>query len=249
MRKIAFLMPTASTGKLSGILDEREKILKTIANTDTHIEIFGLEDNPKNSHLGTIQSAFDASLSVPEDIECAIEAEKAGYQAVIIPCGGDPGIAPLREVLNIPVIPPGASAKHICSLTGPRFSVLSSGKGPCLRKEFHEREGLMKHVSTHPIGLSVPEIREKKEEALEAMISEGKRAVKDYGAASVTYGCMSMGFLMVDEELGKAIGVPAVNPVKVAVKLAEGYIDLGITHSKYIYPEPPSYRRNLKLVK
>jgi allantoin racemase len=56
---------------------------------------------------------------------------------------------------------------------------------------------------------------------------------------------MSMGFLMVDEQLGEAIGVPAVNPVKVAVKLAEVYIDLGVTHSKYIYPEPPSFIRAL----
>lgn len=242
MRKIAFLMPSASTGKLSGILEEREEILRTIASPDTQIDIFGLEEDPEKSHLGTIQSAYAASLSVPEDIKCSIKAEKAGYQAVIIPCGGDPGIAPLREVINIPVIPPGSSAKHVCSLTGPRFSVLSSGKGPCLRKEIHERDGLMKHVSTHPIGLSVPEIREKKAEALAAMILEGKKAVKDFGAASVTYGCMSMGFLMVDEKLEAAIGVPAINPVKVAVKLAEVYIDLGLTHSKKVYPVPPSFK-------
>jgi Asp/Glu/hydantoin racemase len=46
-------------------------------------------------------------------------AEKAGYQAVIISCGGDPGVAPLREVLTIPVVPPGSSAKHICCARKP----------------------------------------------------------------------------------------------------------------------------------
>jgi len=51
---------------------------------------------------------------------------------------------------------------------------------------------------------------------------------------------MSMGFLMVDEKLSEEIGVPAVNPVKVAVKTAEMLIDLGITHSKLTYPVPPS---------
>jgi len=243
MRKIAFLMASASTGKLSGELARREKILRSIASPDTQIDIFGLEEDPGKSHLGTIQSAYEASLSTTGDLECAVAAEKAGYQAVIIPCGGDPGVAPLREVLSVPVIPPGSTAKHFCSLLGPRFSVLTTGKGAPYRTEIHERDGLLKLVSIHPVGLTVPEVRAKPEEAFEAMVREGRRAVDEYGACSVTYGCMSMGFLMVDEKLTKAVGVPAVNPVKMAVKTAEVLIDLGITHSKRAYPIPPSLRK------
>ena len=243
MRKIAFLMASASTGRLSGELARREKILRSIASPETQIDIFGLEEDPGKSHLGTIQSAYEASLSTTEDLECAMMAEKAGYQAVIIPCGGDPGVTPLREVLSIPVIPPGSTAKHLCSLMGPRFSVLTTGKGAPYRTEIHERDGLLKLVSIHPVGLTVPEVRAKPEEAFEAMVREGRRAVDEYGACSVTYGCMSMGFLMVDDKLTEEIGVPAVNPVKAAVKLAETLIDLGITHSKRAYPVPPSLER------
>ena len=243
MRKIAFLMASASTGKLSGELARREEILKGIASPDTEIEIFGLEPDPEKSHLGTVQSAYDATFSTIEDLECAMAAEEAGYQAVIIPCGGDPGIAPLREVLTIPVVPPGSAAKHICSLLGPRFSIITTGMGPVKRTEIHERDGLMKLVSIHPVGLTVPEVRAKPREAYEAMVREGKKAVDEYGAASVTLGCMSMGFLMVDEKLTEEIGVPVVNPVKAAVKTAETLIDLGLTHSKKAYPVPPSLRR------
>ena len=243
MRKIAFLMASASTGKLSGELARREKILRSIASPDTQIDIFGLEEDPEKSHLGTIQSAYEASLSTAEDLECAMAAEKAGYQAVIIPCGGDPGVAPLREVLSVPVIPPGSTAKHFCSLLGPRFSVVTTGKEAPYRTEIHERDGLLKLVSIHPVGLTVPEVRAKPEEAFEAMAREGREAVEEYRACSVTYGCMSMGFLMVDERLTEEIGVPAVNPVKAAVKMAETLIDLGMTHSKRAYPVPPSLRR------
>ena len=243
MKKIAFLMASASTGRLSGELARREKLLRSIASPETQIDIFGLEEDPGKSHLGTIQSAYEASLSTTEDLECAMMAEKAGYQAVIIPCGGDPGVTPLREVLSIPVIPPGSTAKHLCSLMGPRFSVLTTGKGAPYRTEIHERDGLLKLVSIHPVGLTVPEVRAKPEEAFEAMVREGRRAVDEYGACSVTYGCMSMGFLMVDDRLTEEIGVPAVNPVKAAVKLAETLIDLGITHSKRAYPVPPSLER------
>jgi len=242
MRKIAFLMASASTGRLSGELARREEVLRGIASPDTEIDIFGLEKNPEKSHLGTVQSSYDAALSTIEDLKCAMAAEEAGYQAVIIPCGGDPGIAPLREVLTIPVVPPGSAAKHVCSILGPRFSIVTTEKGPVKRTEAHERDGLLKLVSIHPVGLTVPEVREKPQEAYEAMVREGRRAVEEYGASSITFGCMSMGFLMVDDRLTEDIGVPAVNPVKVAVKTAETLIDLGLTHSKKAYPVPPSLK-------
>ncbi len=240
--KIAYLMESASTGRLSGELARREGVLREIASPGTEIDIFGLEPDPEKSHLGTVQSSYDATLSTIGDLKCAMAAEEAGYQAVIIPCGGDPGIAPLREVLTIPVVPPGSAAKHICSLLGPRFSVITTGRGPVKRTETHERDGLMKLISIHPVGLTVPEVRAKPREAFEAMVREGRRAVEEFGASSVTYGCMSMGFLMVDDKLSEEIGVPAVNPVKAAVKTAETLIDLGLTHSKRAYPVPPSLR-------
>ena len=242
MRKIAFLLPSAATGRLSGELARREGVLRSIAGPDTQIDIFGLETSSVESRLGTIESAYDAAIEVPELLRCAKEAERAGYQALIVSCGGDPGVEPLREVVSIPVVPPGMTAQHICSMLGRRFSVLTTGKGSPRRTEIHEREGLLKLVSLHPIGLSVPEVRQKKEQAFEAMVREGKRAVGEYGAGSVTYGCMSMGFLMVDDELTEEIGVPAVNPVKTAVKAAEMLIDLRLTHSKLDYPTPPSLR-------
>ena len=55
-----------------------------------------------------------------------------------------------------------------------------------------------------------------------------------------------MGFLMVDDKLSLEIGVPAVNPVKTAVKVAETFIDLGLTHSKVAYPNPPSLQEKAK---
>ena len=240
MKRIAFLMGSACTGKLTGELARREKILRSLVSPGTRIDIFGLEKDPAKSHLGTIQSAYDGALATPEDLECAIAAEQAGYQAVIIPCGGDPGVAPLREVVHVPVIPPGAAARHACSILAPRFSILKSGRGNPTRTEIHERDGLLKMISVQPINITVPEIRAKPKEAFRAMVREGRRAVKEYGAGAVTYSCMSMGFLMVDEELAAAIGVPAVNPVKAAVKMAEMFIDLGLTHSKLSYPIPPS---------
>jgi allantoin racemase len=241
-KRIAYLLPTACTGKLSGELARREKILRAIVPPGTRIDIFGLEKDPAKSHLQTIQSEYDGAISTPEDIRCALEAERAGYQAVIIACGADPGVNPIREALRIPVIPPGSAAQHFCSMLGHRFSILTTGKSNPFHTEIHERDGLLKLVSIHPIGLTVPEVRSRPREAFQAMVREGKRAVREYGAFAVTYGCMSMGFLMVDDKLTKSIGIPAINPVRAAIRVAEMFIDLGITHSKKSFPVPPSLK-------
>ena len=243
MRKIAFLMASAATGKLSGELARREQVLKSIASEGTQIDMFGLETDPEKSHLGAIQSSYESAMSVPKMLETAKAAQNAGYQALIISCGGDPGVAPLRETIDVPIIPPGMTAKHMCSMLGKKFSLLTTGRaGSVTVPEIHEKDGLMKLASIHRIGLTVPEVRFKKEEAIEGMIREGKKAVKEYGACALTFGCMSMGFLMVEDLLTEEIGVPVINPVTISVKTAEMCIDLGINHSRLMFPTPPSLR-------
>ena len=240
MRKIAFINVSAATGKLLGELARREQILRAIASPDTRVDIVGLETDPKKSQVGFIESAYDAAMEVPKDLKCAMAAEKAGYQALIISCAGDPGANPLREVVKIPVISPGATAKNICSLLGKRFSILTPGKGAVRRPELHEKESFQKLISVHPLGFSIAELRKQSniDRVYEAMIREGKKAIEDYGAHSLTFGCMSLGFLMLDDKLTKVLGIPVVNLVKTAVKTAEMFIDLGLTHSKVAFPMP-----------
>jgi Asp/Glu/hydantoin racemase len=48
---------------------------------------------------------------------------------------------------------------------------------------------------------------------------------------------------MIDERLSEAIDVPGVNPVKAAAKTAEMLVEMGVTHSKLVYPVPPSLRK------
>ena len=237
-------MASASTGKLSGELARREKILKSVASEDTQIDMFGLEKDPEKSHLGTIASGFDSAMGVPKMIRCAIEAEKAGYQAVIGSCAGDPGVRPLKEVLTIPVIPPGNTAKHMCSMMG-RFSLLSPGKEGPRRVDMLERGGLMNLVSRHGIGFSVLGVRENPDKAYEAMVRQGKIAAEEFRAESVTYGCMSMAFLPRALNLSDDIGIMAFNPLQIAVKMAELYIDLGIKHSKLHHPIPVRLHKHL----
>jgi allantoin racemase len=48
-----------------------------------------------------------------------------------------------------------------------------------------------------------------------------------------------MAFLGIAEDAQKELGIPVLNPAAVALKTAELYVRLGLSHSKKAYPFPP----------
>ena len=68
----------------------------------------------------SIESAHDAALVVPELIRLAPLAEARGVEAIIIGCYSDPGIEALRELVDIPVVGPGAASLHLAAQLGTR---------------------------------------------------------------------------------------------------------------------------------
>ena len=84
------------------------------------------------SNMGRLRSSSnaDAALVVPELLRTVPKWVEERYEAVIIGCFSDPGIAAIRDVTDIPVIGPGGSAMHLAAQFGERFSVLSSDPTP-----------------------------------------------------------------------------------------------------------------------
>jgi allantoin racemase len=247
MRKIAFL--SGGKGPLSPVLTRRYEILQSAANPGTQVDMYGglgsMETRkgiykPKSS-MGSIESLYDEYLAVPHYLKTTIEAEQEGYNAVILSCGSDPGLEAARESVRIPVIGPGDSSMHVCSLIGHRFCRLAThrlGRQRLSLRPFEVHNGLQKWVSIRDIGLTVIDVREKPEETYEACLSQGRKAIEEDSVDAITYSCMSISFLNFDERLSKELGVPVVNPAKAAVRMAEMCIDFGLTHSKLSYPTP-----------
>ena len=58
-------------------------------------------------------------------------------------------------------------------------------------------------------------------------------------ADTLIVGCMSMGFLGIAEAVSEKLGVPVLNPGKVALKYAEAMVGAGLSHSRKAYMQPP----------
>ena len=68
----------------------------------------------------------DVVISALATFEAALEAAP-GHDAVVVACFSDPGLAALREVLDIPVVGIGESAYLTAAMLGARFSVVTPG--------------------------------------------------------------------------------------------------------------------------
>src|SRR6056297_974379 len=99
--KILYLVPgPMSKGPMgSAELDRRKGVLQSIAFEGTQVEIQDVPDGP-----ASIESAYDELMAVPATLRGIVEAERDGFDAVIIGCFGDPGLEAARELVNIPVI-------------------------------------------------------------------------------------------------------------------------------------------------
>jgi len=213
-------------------IDRRRSVLQSIANKDSQVDLKG------GTEIPSIESAYEGYLTIPEACRTATQAVKDGYKAIIVGCFSDPGLDAVRELVDIPVVGPGQTSVHIASILGDRFSILATGPR---QRSFSTSEHpalATKLASIRGIGMSVLDVRQNKRKAIENLIEEGKKAIEEDDADVAVLGCLSLAFHKVDEDLKGKLPIPVVNPIKVAVKVAETLVDLGLSHSKLAFPTP-----------
>jgi allantoin racemase len=191
----------------------------------------------------SIESEFDEALCVPDTIRRAIEAERRGANAIIIDCMGDPGLAACREVVTIPVVGPAQTAMHVASLLGHRFSFITVlERLKTVIDKLVAGYGLNDtYASFRAVDIPVLHIG-KDLSALQASLArEAVAAVKEDGADAIVLGCT--GFLGCAGGMRKALlaagyDVPVIDPIPLAVQMADALVKTGLTHSKRAYPFP-----------
>ena len=191
----------------------------------------------------SIESEFDEALAAPDTIRVAIEAEDAGANAVIIDCMGDPGINACREAVSIPVLGAGQTAMHLANMLGHRFSfvtVLDRIK-PMIDKIIGSYGLSQKYASFQSIDVPVLELAHDIS-ALNAALSEKAIvSIEEDGADVIILGCT--GFFGCADAIRATLlkagyDVPVIDPIPVAVHMAEALIKSGLSHSKVSSPAP-----------
>ena len=170
----------------------------------------------------SIESAYDEILAGPYVIQQAVEAEKAGFDAVIVYCGSDPAVAAAREILNIPVIGPGKVSKLVAMDISYRYSVLTVLDNCVVRDtEAVWEKGLPadKLASVRSIGIPVSAVRDNMEKTFDALCNAARRCIEEDGAQCIVLSCLGMAGM--GERMTNELKIPVIDPAPVAIKYAD----------------------------
>jgi len=194
---------------------------------------------------GTELSAGQPSSGTPS-VECHVEeavatlgvveqvraGEAAGIDAYVIACFGDSGLGAAREVAAGPVVGMTEAALYTAALIAPVFSIVTL---PMRTRIFAERvlwqaglERRCAHVRT--IDIDVLECEDEAAAVFEPFVAEARRAIVEDHAEAIILGCAGLQPLI--GRLQAALGVPIIEGVAAAVKLAEALVSLRLSTSK-----------------
>lgn len=213
--------------------------LQSVVRPDVEISRGFLDAGP-----ASIESHFDEALALPDTLAKVLEAERAGADAIVIDCMGDPALEAAREATSTLVLGPGAASMHLAALLGHTFSILAvlDAVVPMLH-DIARRAGLAEKLcSIRTVDIPVLELERERERLDAALLSASIAAIEEDGAHVIVFGCTGM--VGCADRLRQGLaerghdGIPVIDPVVATVKLAEALVDLGLTPSTRTYPAP-----------
>lgn len=180
-------------------------------------------------------------LGQPEDFAPAIASmsefvstlDPDRYPVGVLAGAIDPGLDEIRSRASVPIVGPLEATLNTTRVLGRPVAILTSDAVIAAATEeklaVHHPEAPV--VAVRNIGVSVEEIAGlmHDEEALaqirRSIVEIGRAALDEDGAGAVQFGCMTFGTVGVRDMLVDELGVPVLDPVRIAVSVAS-YIAL-----------------------
>jgi len=170
-----------------------------------------------------------AAAGVTEQVR---RGEAEGADAYVIACFGDPGLHAARELARGPVIGIAEAAFHAASLVATGFSVVTTLTRTCVIAEHLVLQyGFERRCrGIHGTDIAVLELDDPQSDAFARVLASAQDALEHDRSGAIVLGCAGMADLC--RSLQQRLGVPVIDGVAAAVKLAEGLVSMGVGTSK-----------------
>jgi allantoin racemase len=232
--RIKFIIPFPFDDE--GIANRAAQIPKEILGPDTEVDCV-----PVRNSATLVDCYYEALVFDMYIAEAGLRAEEEGYDAVIMDTVSDSGMYALRSRLSIPVIGPGLVSYAVGIMLGKRFSIVTMWD-----KWRHLYE---KNLDTYHLWDKCASIRAvnippdvealftgKEAEMFEKLTAEAQKAIDEDGADVILLGSTTMH--QAGDYMAAHLPAPVVNPGPVGIKMAEVFVQLGLSHSKVAFPSP-----------
>ena len=198
--------------------------------------------NPVDSPV-SIEGGADEAMAVPAMLAEIRKGESQGVDAYVLACFDDPGLHAAREVARGPVIGICQAAVQVAMTVSRRFSIITTlSRSVPIIEDLVDGYGAGRHCrNVRAIDLPVLRLEEDPAEAERLLRAEIESARREDRAEAIILGCAGMSSLC--GRLRQATGVPVIDGVTAAVKLAEALVGAGYATSKvnaYAYPRAKS---------
>lgn len=214
-----------------------EDAIKPYTPTGFQVEVV----NPEKGPLG-LESYYHNYLASVEVHKMIIDAEKRGYDGVVIACYGDPGIEAAKELVNIPVVGITEASYALAKILATRFLVVVSADTAVPRQiRYIKKLGIPDYqYAVRPIGLTVLGVMADRVSARDLIVKNCEQSLKETKAELIVMGCS--GFSGLRSELERQLRVPIIDPVVAGVHLCATLIRMGLSQSKLTtYKTPPEF--------
>ena len=229
------------------------KVLAVNVNTNEHMTVTIATAAQRAASPGTeivaltprfgadaVDSAFESYLAAVGVMDCVL-AYEGPYDAVVLAGFGEHGRDGLQELVAAPVIEICEASAYVAQMVGRSYAVVTTlQRSVPLIEDRLRIAGLSDRcASVRASGLTTAAVDADPQGAMNAVLVQARQAVEEDHAEVICLGCAGLAGL--EDAIRTELGVPVVDGVAAAVRLAEAIVGLGLTTSKrwtYAPPEP-----------
>ena len=192
----------------------------------------------------SIEGVYDGAIAVPGVIEEILRAEASGADAHVVACFDDTGLDAARSAAAAPVVGIGEAAFHMASLVSSRFTVITTlaRSVPIIERNLAVTGLAARCARVRASDISVLALEDPASNARNRISDMIACAIREDGADGIVLGCAGMANLAGD--LSAAHGLPVIEGVSAATRLAEALVGLRLVTSKsglWASPLPKTY--------
>jgi Asp/Glu/hydantoin racemase len=179
----------------------------------------------RSYEFGVAQAAIKHATVYPG--QCVL-AEREGFDAVIMHCASDPGLAQARRLVSIPVVGPGEATLRAGAIVGRAIGMTVPSDASVAHHWRQIQEvGVQQHViGVEPVNAVIGKYSEQDPEAMtDALVAAAHRLVARGADVICPTGLALIPVRVSAAAVSRRIGVPVIDPALVAVRLAETMVD------------------------
>jgi allantoin racemase len=226
--RLLVVNPNTSPEMTAAIHRAAETAARATAGPDVQVETVQATAGPRS-----IEGHFDEAVSLLGTLEQVLRRADQ-VDAYVFACfSAHAAINATRELSAKPALGIAEAAMALASLVGHRFSIVTTSPRwkPLLEDAVRAYGYESRCASVRSSGLAVLDLDAlPREQVIERLVGEARRAVQEDGAEAIVLGCAGMADL--DARLREALDVPIVESVAAGVSLACTLARLGLGTSK-----------------